>query len=57
MFLEGSLALNADKSEKEVKENKSNMRSSDRYLMNKLDESLSSLSTKLNFAIHVIANK
>ncbi len=57
MFLESSLALNADKTEKEVNENKSYKKPSEVYLMNKLNESLSSLSTKLNFAIHVIANK
>ncbi len=56
VFLESSLALNADRTEKKD-QNKSYKKPSEVYLMNKLNESLSSLSTKLNFAIHVIANK
>ena len=43
-FLEGSLALNMDRE------------SSENYLYEKLEESINSLSTRLNFAIHVIAN-
>ena len=44
-FLEGSLALK--KNDKEASE----------FLMKKLYESMDSVSTKLNFAIHIIANK
>ena len=44
-FLEGSLALK--KNDKEASE----------FLMKKLYESMDSVSTKLNFAIHIVANK
>jgi hypothetical protein len=43
--LETSLALNLDENQAE------------KFLKEKLEESLSSFSTRLNFAIHVIANK
>lgn len=43
--METSLALHMDKKQ------------SDAYLENALSESLNSLATKLNFAIHILANK